>query len=867
MMRKAPPAALAALCLLSLALVGYELAVMRCFSVASWANFGSMVIGIALLGSGIAGTLLTFLEKRVLAAPRRWLRASALALAPAMALAHVLAQVVPFNPVMMTTDPTQAAWLGLYYVLYAAPFFIGSMFIGLSFIAYGDRIHALYFWNMLGSGLGGLLVLGLLFVLPPSRLVGPLVGVAAVAALAALVDSEAGRPPSLRLLDALAAATLLCLSIGALTAWGDLRVSEFKPISYARDFPDSVRVSRSWGPTGDYEVYRSSYFHVAPGLSDNASSALADLPEDAFLGLYVDGDGPMGIMRRLAPAEEAYFDYLPIAAPFAVLDRPKVLELRLGGGMGVQAALRHGAASVTVVEPDPALLRMLRDEPVFRDYTGGLLADRRVRTVASEPRAFAGSTRERFDLVEIGLVDSVGLSQTGGNPVTENFLYTAEGLASFISVLRPGGVLSVTVWNRLTPPRNVPKLLSTVVEALRIRAAAGGGKPGPAAGGSPGDSIFVFNQLLSTATVLVKNGPWNAGEIAALRRFCERMSFVPCWYPGMQRPAISRDAVLESYARRLSGARPAAVADGAAGADGAGGGEESRADTAGDLYQEDLYYYIVDAFSRGGGAAIREAYPFAVDPATDNRPYYTAYVKLPTLPAVAADLRDLSEEWGYVLLVATLAISAAFGLLVVLIPVFGRWRELFTRRRGTLRVLLYFGAIGLGYMTIEIFLIQRLTFFLVDPVFANTGVITAMLVVSGLGSLAGGASRMPRCKLVTLAASGVALSCLFYALGLTPLVNAGLGLPIAAKLAIAMVIAAPAAFCMGIPFPSGLAALSKARPGLVPWAWGVNGALSVTGSALARFVSVQSGFAAALGLAAALYLAAAASWSGNEAAL
>ena len=98
--------------LLSLTTVAYELAVMRSFAVGSWANFGSMVISIALLGYGLAGTLLTFLEKRVERNADGWLRWTSALLGPAMALAHVAAQQLPFNPVMITTDRNQFAWLG-----------------------------------------------------------------------------------------------------------------------------------------------------------------------------------------------------------------------------------------------------------------------------------------------------------------------------------------------------------------------------------------------------------------------------------------------------------------------------------------------------------------------------------------------------------------------------------------------------------------------------------------------------------------------------------------------------------------------------------------------------------------------------------
>ena len=838
---------LASLFLLSMVMIAYELAVMRCFAVGSWSNFGSMVISIALLGYGLAGTLLTFLEKRVERNADRWLSTSAALVGPAMAIVYVVAQQLPFNPVMITTDRRQYLFLAAFYALYAIPFFIGALYLGVSFMAFRSRIHRLYFWNMLGSGLGGFVLLAALYLLPPERLVGPLAALASLAALLSLVGyrDDEGRL-SFPFGASLALAGLMCASLALLALFGSIRVSEFKPINYARSFPDAKPVYHSFGPTGEFDAYSSSFFHVAPGLSDNASSNIVAMPENAFLGLYVDGDGPMGIMRRLEPSESAYFDYLPMAAPYLLLDRPDVLLLRLGGGLGADAAIHHGARSATIVEPDPVLVSMLRDEPFLREYTGDVLRDPRIRVVPTEPRAFALDAKERFDLVEIGLVDSVGLSQTGGNPVTENFLYTAEGIASYLATLRPGGILSITVWNRLTPPRNVPKLLSTVAEALRIRGIA-----------DPGQDVFVFDQLLSTATILVKNGPFVGDELRILRSFCSRMSFIPCYYPGMPRPSLRSDAVLRWYAEQLGTAGAAASESPDVSEGPAASGE--------DLLQEDLYYYTLDSIFSGRAEAFYAAYPFSIRPATDDKPYYTAYVKPALLPAVAADIRELSEEWGYLLLVATLGLSAVFGLLIILVPMIGRRRELFARRKGTLRIVAYFACLGLGYMMIEIFLIQRLTFFLIDPIFSNSVVITCMLVLSGLGSLSSSSWRASSQRRVLIAAAGIALSCLFYLFGLTPVVNGLLGLGLGLKICIAALAIAPAAFCLGIPFPTGLSALSSSRPALIPWAWGVNGALSVTGTVFARLFSISAGYSFVLVAAIVLYALAAAAFSGNSA--
>ena len=834
---------LAALFLVSVTVLGFEIEVMRVFAVASWSNFGAMVISIALLGFGLAGTLLTLMQKSLRASPDAWISSSAYALAPSLALAHALAQQVPFNPVLIATDPSQLWWIGAFYLLYGLPFFVGGLFIGAVFTVLSSRMHALYFWNMLGSGLGGLLVLGLMFLLPPDFLVYPLIGMALLPALLCTVRWDAATERfRVRIVEASLCLLLCASSVFLVARFGGLRVSDFKPESYARDYPDSRMLYRTFSPLGDSKVYSSSFFHFAPGLSDNAGVTLKRMPKNAFLGLFVDGNGPVGIMRKLAAGEEGYIDFLPMSAPYHVLARPRVLLLRLGGGAGIHTALRNGAASVSVVESNPDLLHMLGSVPFFREYSGGVLGDPRVHLERSEVRAFTASTRERFDLVEIGLIDSIGLSQAGGYSVEENYTYTVEALRSYLRCLAPSGMLSITVWDRLSPPRNVPRLLSTIVQALREQ-----GVP------DPGRRVFAFNLLLSTATVLVKNGPFTPAEVASLGRYCHSMSFEVDYAPGAPAaPGPAFEKILAAYRALYS---TTATADRA--------GAESVADIPlkpGDLYRDSLRWLFA-----GRQNELYDGYVFDIRPATDDKPYYSGYLKPSKLPSFAAHAGEIPEEWGYLLLLATFVQSLIFAAIVAFLPVGARFGELFKARRGTFGIILYYACLGLGYMMAEIFLIQKFVFYLADPVYANSLVITILLVASGFGSLAAGRAANPRVLVAAASVGILALAVLFH-FGLSSLLGATLGLPLAVRAGISVLVIAPLGFLIGIPFPSGLSLLSSSREGIVPWAWGVNGALSVTGSVLTRILSTSVGFSAVLAVMAALYLAAGALFPLNGAA-
>ncbi|HVO38061.1 MAG TPA: hypothetical protein VMV03_03435, partial [Spirochaetia bacterium] len=635
---------MASLFLVSVCVLAFEIEVMRVYAVGSWSNFGSMVISIALLGFGVAGTLLTFLGDRVRRNPDGWLAVTAFALGPSMAAAHTVAQHVPFNPVLIVSDPAQLWWIGVYYVVYGVPFFAGGLFIGICFTAFSSRMHGLYFWNMLGSGLGGLAILGLMFVFPPDFLIFPITGIALIPALLCCVrwspDTQALR---VRIPDAVATVLVTALGYALLLCFGQLAVSEFKPISYAKKYPDAARVYWSYSPLGEMEVYASSYFHFAPGLSDAASVSLARMPRNAFLGLFIDGEGPIGVMRHLPPDEEAYIDFLPMSAPYSLLQHPRVLLLRLGGGAGVFTALHKGAREVWVVEPDPDLVHMLRDVPYFQRFSRKVLEDPRVRVVNQEIRSFAGSTQERFDLVEIGLIDSIGLSQAGGYSVEENYTYTVEAVREYLKTLKPDGVLSITVWDRLNPPRNVPKLIASIVQALREERLQGIDR-----------DMYTFSLLLSTATILVKKSGFTAVETARLNDYCKRMSFDVDYYPGMPYGSLDFNALLSAYAGLYAPPAPENTSS-----DAEGGAQLSAPEQ--DLKPSDLYHYSLEWMLANRQRELFSKYIFDIRPATDEKPYYTGYLKPSTIPLFLPRLGEISEEWGYLLLLGTFLQSIIFG--------------------------------------------------------------------------------------------------------------------------------------------------------------------------------------------------------------
>jgi hypothetical protein len=259
--------------------------------------------------------------------------------------------------------------------------------------------------------------------------------------------------------------------------------------------------------------------------------------------------------------------------------------------------------------------------------------------------------------------------------------------------------------------------------------------------------------------------------------------------------------------------------------------------------------------------AFARNYAFNVTPVTDNAPFFFFTLKLGQIigETSLAQGIDWKVNLGVAVLGMLLVISflAVLAFLVVPLAVRGG------RQRHAVP-LLYFVAIGLGYILVEIAFIQRFVLFLGHPTYALTVVVFLLLLSSGAGSLA---SRryLPAAQRVWFPLMCVVGAVGVYVFVLPALLNALVGVPFAAKLLVSTVLLAPLGFAMGMPFPTGLRALAsapapefpsekRASENAVEWAWAMNAGSSVLGSVLAMVIAIQFGLNVTLACGAAAYL-------------
>jgi spermidine synthase len=785
----------AAIAILAGAAIAYEILLTRLFAILLWHHFAYMIISVALLGIGASGTFLAF-AKDLLA--RRFtitFTSCAILFAVSAVAGFALAQRVPFNPLEVIWDLNQQRYLAQIYLLLAVPFFAVGVAIGLAFTHFAERIPSLYRADLLGAGLGALLVATLLFGALPQeclRIIGGL-GFAA-AALAAWAGNARW--------SAVALGALMVISTVAWPAsWLELHPSPYKGLSLALTAPGSRILTERSSPLGLLSVVESPVipFRHAPGLS--LASTTEPPPQ---LGVFTDAESLSAVTHFTGDLSAIeYLDQQTMALPYHLLKRPRTLILGAGGGADVLRALYHRAAHVDAVDINPQLLDLVRED--FADFAGGIYGRADVTLHISEARSFVEASRDRhWDVIQVALLDSFTAAAAGVQAFGESTLYTVEALQVYHQHLAPGGLLAITRWLR-SPPREPLKLFATAVLALE-RAGVN----------TAGDQLAMIHGW-DTATLLVKNGSFAATEIAAIQAFAEARSFDVAWYPGMPEAEANRFTRLaEPYLYRGAAA----------------------------LLGPDRKRFLED-------------YKFHITPATDDRPYFFRFFKwelLPELWSVRAQGGLAQVDAGYLVALAALSLSAMTSLVLILLPLAALRRS--EKQRGQIgrwQVAVYFLALGFGFMFIEITFIQRFTLFLGHPLAAVAVVLAAFLVFAGLGS---GASRHlseRRQLALAVAPAGIVALAGIDLIALPFALPELIALPFVAKVAVVLILIAPLGFLMGMPFPLGLGAVAAKAPRLVPWAWGINGCASVVGAVLASILAMHFGFPIVVCLALALY--------------
>ncbi len=530
--------------------------------------------------------------------------------------------------------------------------------------------------------------------------------------------------------------------------------------------------------------------------------------------IVIDADASTHIMgadpHELTPEWRANLLSAPASAANVLRPRGAYAIIGPGGGVDVLRALAAGSPNVTGIEINPIIANDVMRER-FAEYSHHLYQRPEVRIHVSDGRSWIRNSREQYDVLQMTLVDTWASTAAGAFALSENNLYTLEAFREYFAHLKPGGLLAITRWE-FAQPREAMRVVSVGMEALR--------QSGITAGL---DRHFMvvsdgpLDRSGKAVAVLAKKSPFAAEEEEAIRAHLRAFPNLALLYsPSMNETRGALPAGAEPFHRLLRSGDPRQFA---------------------------------------------RAYAYNVAPVTDDSPFFFFNLKPEQVWSTRASQGfDWKVNLGVVVLGMVLVISTIAVLAFLVLPLALRRAATRTRMTDAVR-LVYFVAVGLGYILVEIAFIQRFVLFLGHPVYALTVVVFLMLLSSGAGSFVSRRwlSDEQRVRALLLAIAGM-LALVLWAV--PPLLRSFVGLPLAAKLLMSAGLLVPPGFLMGMPFPTGLRALARTpdRNGdnLIEWAWAMNAASSVLGSVLAMVIAIQFGLTVTLACGALAYLVASA---------
>ncbi len=787
---KRPPLALgvAVFCISGAALM-VEVTLTRLFSVSQFYHYAFMIVSLAMLGSGVSGVVLALFPRWGTESLSRSLVLCALGFGASATGAYLFINQVPFDSFSVAWDFRQIGILALHYLLLSLPFFFSGLVFGRLITVYQASVGGLYAANMAGSAAGCALALFLPAWVGGEGVVwiGGLIGSATAMGLAWRLWSVDRR----WILGGLALLLFCGVTLVAEPEFARLRLSPYKGLSYALQYPGAEVVSQRWNGFSRVDVVRSPGIRSLPGLSFRFEGSLP--PQD---GLFVDGGGLSPILRlpmeSLETREDAALDFaraMPTAVAYALRPEGTALVLAPRGGLEVWVALTNGAREAVAVVSNPLVI----------EAVGGLYEYPGVTLVQSDARSFVERDMGRYDVVTLALTTPYRPVRSGAYGLNEDYTHTIEAFGDYVDVLAPDGILVLNRWLQ-NPPSESLRVWGLILAALDAR------KLDPA----PRTVAFRGYQ---TMAFLVKRQPFSAEELGHLRRFADARAFDLVVAPDLDPDELNRHNVLP----------------------------------------EPIYHRaFMGLMEAGDRRAWYDAYAFDVRPPTDNHPFFSHFFKGSQAPQVLAALGKVWQPFGgagYFVLLVLLGISvSAAGVLILLPTAVLRRRERWDASpEGFLADLIYFGFLGLGYLFVEIPLIQAGVLILGHPAYAFTAVLFAVLLFSGIGSTF--SDRVP----IRPALWALGLFLLVIILTQRLWMEVLLPRPAPVRWVGLILMVAPAGFLMGMPFPSGLNRLGLGLSHRIPWAFAVNGATSVVASVLAQTVALSGGFSWVLLIGGACY--------------
>jgi len=772
-----------AIALISVSVIGLEITILRILALRFWTYFAAMAVSVGLLGIGFSGTVLSLGQIRP-PPSRQWLSILGFSSGLATLFCSWMAQYIPLDINYLPWNlPSGILYILIIECLMVIPFLLFGAFLCLALMDSPERINGHYAANLAGSGAGAFLALGLMNY---ASTTGLLLFWAILCYSAGLCLLERRSRKSL-----LAGVIMIIgLPVVFFILPSEIRLSPYKKLAFEKSKPD-IRIAHSEeGPQGRIDIVEGPSIHdTPPGMSLQNPWPI---PRRSLI--IVDGNqtyivyGPHHSVRdEDRKAAWRFLDFTTGALPFALGKVSSVLTIGPDGGSPIALSMIHGSGKITALEPNRRIIGLLKS--LYQGEGLDIYSLPQVEVIFEEPRSFINRTKKSYDLILFPLLDPGGSAGGGLSGVQENFLFTLECFRKCLGRLTASGMLCITVYSKI-PPRDGIRIFNLALEAL-LRENL-----------TPGDHLALIRNW-ETVTVLAKKSPLTGPDLQKIRSFSDERGFDIGYMPGQESPANRYHMLPEPY-----------------------------------------YFHAAKALLGPGRKSFMSKYLFSLDAPTDDRPYFNHFLRWGKLPELERQLKGTLPaflEPDSLFMVITLFQVTIISLILFFLPLVRRMSGLRTIPH-PLIVLLYFCLLGLGFMSLEMSFLQRMTLYLGHPIYSAAAVIASFLIFGGLGSLISGRWQSQSVSAACISAILVAVIAGIYLKWLDPWLGVAQNGNLYIRFGVIAAAISPLAVAMGHMFPIGLRHVGAAFPRFIPWCWAANGFAAVLATAATPVAAMSFGF-------------------------
>ena len=781
---------------LSASLLAFQVLLTRVCALRLAFHFSFLIISNSLLGIGASGSVLTLFERRWRKNPESWIWGFCVLYVISLLGTWWFARAwpIPEKLAFQNLDWESFGSFAIYNLGLAVPFFFGGGAVGLILSAYSHRVNRLYASDLVGAGLGCLLCPLLLW---PVGAGGTLCAVAILGVLTVAFVA----PKIVRGANWVIALTLTVgFTLAMLGGVDDMfPVPGKKYLQVTRHQGMSIegpKVYSRWSANSRIDVIPTPLDHWRSyGIGANDADALKAENKDQFgeqNWIMQDGDAGTFVTDYTSSERSREVLQRTLYAVSGAIKKGKAPRVFIIGVGGGPDVWAHKLLGASYIKGVELNRGVLEvHHTVAAEMSKGLLEDPNIEFVCDEGRSALMRDDSKYDVIQMTGIDTWTSLASGAYVLAENYLYTVEAMRQMYEHLEDGGLMQIT---RMGTDMERLRLLSNTYQAFV----------------EMGVEDFAASVAMITApsdgltTLLVRKGAFPPEELANLEAFVTASGHGVLYVPG-------RD------------------------------GQSNPVTTF--VRTDDKVKFIED-------------FPFNISPTTDDQPYFFNYTRWDAPAEAQQQAIDIGVEitqGNPKFLYYQLGFSSLVALLLICGPLLFKLGAL--KSAHPFRFLVYFTGIGVGFIFLEIALIQKLTLLLGQPLYSIVVTLFSILIFTGIGSFVSGflIRGAWTARLIPLGIAAATVAIVIYG---DEIVARFIGEDLKVRALVAAGMLAPLSLLLGMPFAHGVGLLRRLSPEFVPWAWAVNGSATVVGSVLTVIVSMNFGFTFVLYSAIGIYVVA-----------